>query len=119
VAYAQNVFEQFGLDQIIVKQGVFNQLLPNVIQSAGKLDMVFLDGDHTYKGTLGYFEQIAAKAHNETVVVLDDIHWSAEMEAAWKHIQQKDEVTVSIDLFRIGIIFFKKELSKQNFMIKY
>lgn len=54
------------------------------------------------------------------MIVLDDIHWSAEMEAAWETIKQHPQVRMSIDLFFIGIVFFREEFKvKQHFTIRF
>jgi hypothetical protein len=55
-----------------------------------------------------------------TIVVVDDIHWSKEMEEAWREIREQEPVRLSIDLFFMGIIFMKTEFKvKQNFSIRY
>ena len=41
------------------------------------------------------------------------------MENAWNHIKQHGKSTVTIDLFFVGIVFIKKELSKENFKIRF
>jgi predicted O-methyltransferase YrrM len=100
-------------------QGDFNLILDSVIEKYEKLDLVFFDGNHKKNSTLKYFEACLKKAHNESIFIFDDIHWSIEMEEAWKIIQNHSKVKVSIDLFRIGLIFFRKELSKQHYVIKF
>jgi hypothetical protein len=55
---------------------------------------------------------------NETVWIFDDIHWSQEMEEAWKTIQQHPKVTVTIDTFQWGIVFFRVEQPKEHFVIR-
>jgi hypothetical protein len=39
--------------------------------------------------------------------------------AAWKEISAMPEVTVSLDLFQIGIVFFRKSQVKEYFTIRY
>jgi xanthine dehydrogenase molybdopterin-binding subunit B len=58
-------------------------------------------------------------AHNDTVFVFDDIHWSVSMQKAWDEIIDHDRVTVSVDIFRMGMVFLRKELSKQKFVIRF
>jgi hypothetical protein len=42
------------------------------------------------------------------------------MEKAWDEIKKQEEVTLTIDLFYIGIVFFRKEnKQKQHFTIRY
>jgi len=57
--------------------------------------------------------------HEKSIVILDDIHLSSSMERAWRKILRDDKVTLTIDLFRLGIIFFDTKLSKQNLIINY
>ncbi|MFO8236573.1 MAG: class I SAM-dependent methyltransferase [Bacteroidales bacterium] len=117
--YARKQFSEKGLKSITTVHGEFEAELPGILKKMKQVDMVFMDGDHRLHKTLNYFEMLLDYCHNETVLILDDIHWSAEMEKAWKCIQNYSEVRVTIDLFRFGIILFKKELSRQNFIIKY
>ncbi len=100
-------------------QGNFNSILNSVLDKYENLDLVFFDGNHKRKNTLEYFNLCLKKIHNETVFVFDDIHWSEEMEEAWNEIKNHSKVRVSVDLFRMGLIFFKKELSYENYVIKF
>jgi len=93
--------------------------LPDLIKQAGKLDFAYIDGNHTYEATIENFESLLEIAHNDTVFVFDDIHWSAGMEKAWNEITDHKRVTVSIDLFRTAIVFLRSELSRQKFIIKF
>jgi predicted O-methyltransferase YrrM len=79
-----------------------------------------VDGNHRKKPTLDYFNQILPLLPNEGCIVFDDIHWSREMEEAWADICADHRVTLTIDLFAIGLVFVRKEqLEKQHFTIRY
>jgi len=99
--------------------GRFDLVLPDLVRQTGKLDFAFIDGNHTYDATIANFEILMSVANNETVFVFDDIHWSAGMQKAWDEIADHERVTVSVDLFRFGIVFLRKELSKQKFVIRF
>lgn len=95
--------------------GDFAQTLPQVLAEIEQLDYAFIDGNHRYAPTIDYFNQCMAKAHGGTVLVFDDIYWSAEMARAWQEICADPRIELSIDLFRIGIVFVKPRNSpKQN-----
>lgn len=81
-------------------------------------DMVFVDGNHKKIPTLRYFEKLLGHLHNNSVVIFDDIYWSKEMTEAWKAIKAHEKVTVSIDLFFWGMVFFRNEQQKQHFTIR-
>lgn len=112
-------FNILQVSNIVQHIGRFDIVLPDVIRQAGKLDFAFIDGNHTYEATIANFKSLLSIANNNTVFVFDDIHWSAGMQKAWDEIIDKERVTVSIDLFRMGIVFLRKELSKQKFVIRY
>jgi len=60
------------------------------------------------------------EAHgSDDVLIIKGIHDSKEMEAIWQEFIENDQVHVTLDLFEIGIAFFRKGLQKENFVLKY
>jgi len=116
---AKNTFESLNLNNIELLTGEFSQTLPQVINSMETLDLVFFDGNHKKEPTVAYFNLCLQKKHNNSLFVFDDIHHNAEMELAWEQIKLNPEVKVTIDLFFMGLVFFKKELTKQHFKIRF
>ncbi len=108
-----------GFGNIRIIEGSFEEVLPSVIERMERVDFVFFDGDHRKQSLLWQFEQCLGKSTGETVFVFDDIHWSDEMEEAWSEITSHEKVTISIDLFICGIVFFRKGLPRQKFVLKY
>jgi predicted O-methyltransferase YrrM len=103
--------------QLVV--GNFDEVLQTELKKIKQLDFVFFDGNHRKAPTLSYFEQCLQYAHNNSVFIFDDIHWSDEMEQAWEQIKQHPQVTITIDLFFIGIVFFRKEQVKEHFVLMF
>lgn len=83
------------------------------------LDLVFVDGFHAMEPTLDHFEQCLTKSHNDTVFVFDDIHWSRGMEQAWEAVKSHDKVSVTIDLYNMGLAFLRKEQAEEHFTLRY
>ena len=81
-----------------------------------KIDFFYL---HRKDATLRYFEQCLPLADKNSLFVFDDIHWSGEMESAWDTIKKHPQVRLSIDLFFIGLVFFRTEQPKQHFTIRF
>jgi predicted O-methyltransferase YrrM len=120
VAMAKKNFESFGLKNINVVEGNFDSTLPGAIAKFSSIDFAFLDGNHREEPTVRYFDHLIAKVNNDSIVVVDDIHWSEGMEAAWEKIKRHQSVKCSVDLFFIGIIFFREEFhEKQHFSIRF
>ena len=115
---AKNNLNQLNLKNVRVVEGNFDETLSNTLSKVQQIDFAFLDGNHRYQPTIDYFNQVLEKSTENTIIVIDDVHWSKEMEQAWVYIKQHPQVTLSIDLFFIGIIFLRKEFKiKQDFVI--
>jgi predicted O-methyltransferase YrrM len=119
-AIARETLQKTGFGQTAVLEGNFDEVLPSVLNQMKSVDLVFVDGNHRYEPTVSYFRQLLLKVHEGSIIIFDDIHWSAEMEAAWEHIKENDQVKCAVDLFFIGIVFFKQIFrEKQNFTIRF
>lgn len=119
-AIAQQNFNTLGLKNIEMIQGDFAVTFPKLLSSISTVDMAFIDGNHRKAPTLQYFYQLLNGSTDTTILIFDDIHWSKEMEEAWEEIKAHEAVTLTIDLFFIGIVFLRKDfLEKQHFSIRF
>lgn len=117
---ASDNFKKSGIDNIKLLEGHFDNTLPIGLEELGEADLIFIDGNHRQQPTENYFNQSLKYVHNDTIMVFDDIHWSREMEDAWKYICMHPAVKITIDLFFVGIVFFRKESrEKQHFTIRF
>jgi predicted O-methyltransferase YrrM len=117
---AEQNFKQLGLYNIQLLRGNFDDTLAPQLDKISTVNFAFVDGNHRKEPTIRYFELLLAKATDHSIFIFDDIHWSEEMEEAWAYIQQHPAVTLTIDLFFIGIVFFRKEQKvAQHFVIRY
>lgn len=117
-AVAREQFRQFDLNNIDLRVGKFSDYIEEVLSQGKKFDLIFFDGHHQKEATLSYFRKLLPLAHNDSVFIFDDIHWSKGMEEAWNEIKDDPKVTVSIDTFYWGLVFFRKEQKKQHFTIR-
>jgi len=116
--YAVRNFERMEVKSIELIKGNFDETLPIALKELNELDYLFLDGNHRKTPTLTYFEKCLEYAHDNSVFVIDDIYWSEEMTAAWQQIKDHPKVTLSIDLFFFGLVFFRKENKvKEHFQL--
>jgi predicted O-methyltransferase YrrM len=119
-------FNTLNLQNVKMVEGNFDDTLSSVIgQFRGTVEestvnFAFIDGNHRREPTERYFEQILSKTNYDSILVFDDIHWSGEMEQAWETIKSNEAVRYTIDLFFIGIVFFRQEFKeKQHFVIRF
>jgi len=118
VNIAESVFEAQERANITVKTGNIDELLPDFILESEPLDFVYFDANHTKEATLSYFSQCLKKSHDQSCFVFDDIHWSKPMEEAWNAIKNNFNVTLSIDVYQMGIVFFNPEIRKQHYILE-
>lgn len=118
-AVAQQNFESLRLPNVTVVPGNLDETLAAQVAALGPIDFTFFDANHRYEPTLRYFETCLANVHNDSVFVFDDIHWSADMERAWGEIKAHPAVSVTVDLFWVGLVFFRKEQPRQHFTLRF
>lgn len=116
---ASDNFKTGEFENIILLRGAFDDLIPRLIERDLCPGLVFIDGNHRKDPLLRYFSQMADISSYNTVIVIDDIHLSAEMEKAWLEIKKYDNVSCTIDLFRMGLVFFRKGLNHYDYVIRY
>lgn len=113
---AQTNFEYFEKKNIKLLEGNIHHTLPDFLQDPAKLDFVLMDANHRYEPTMLYFDWMMRRFSEKTIVVVDDIHQSVEMERAWRELKQHELVYASVDLFRCGILFFDPDLNRQHYV---
>ncbi|MCU0468593.1 MAG: class I SAM-dependent methyltransferase [Arcicella sp.] len=118
-AIAKENFEALGCENIELIVGNLDETLLKTVKEVNHIDFAFFDANHRFDPTMRYFEICLAKATEDSVFVFDDIHWSEEMHLAWQEIKRHPEVMISIDLFFVGLIFFRKNQPKQHFILRY
>jgi len=116
---AREHFRKLGIKNAEVMEGRFEDTLSKALDMLGGVDFVFIDGNHRKEAVLDYYAKCLAFSNNDTIMVIDDIHSTAEMEQAWEQIRQMKDIRISLDFFFSGWLFFRKESSKQHFRLRY
>nr|WP_315256710.1 class I SAM-dependent methyltransferase [uncultured Flavobacterium sp.] len=115
---AQFLLQKFNCNNVECVVTEFNNYIQNCQLKTENCQLIYFDGNHSKEATLDYFNLLLPTITNETVWIFDDIHWSSEMEEAWEIIKDNLKVTVSIDTFQWGLVFFRYEQPKQHFIIR-
>lgn len=115
-ALAKSHFNHFGY-QAEQHIGDFANILPQLDLKTYQPDWVLLDGNHRYEATLAYARMIIPHMPAGSVIILDDIYWSAGMRKAWLELVAEPRVSVSLDLFHIGLLFIEQKQAKEHFRL--
>jgi len=110
--------QKFNITNVTSINTEFSSYLSNQVLIPKTQDLIYFDGNHSKKATLEYFDLLLPTITNDSVWIFDDIHWKKDMEEAWKIIQNHPKVTVTIDTFQWGIVFFRSEQKKEHFVIR-
>lgn len=116
---AKNNFERSGLQNIRIYTGKFNEIFSEIEKQNIKPGLVFIDGDHRKEPVLDNFYRVAKISDSRSVIILDDIHSSAGMTQAWEEIKNFDRVTLTVDIFRMGMVFFREGVNRSDYIIRY
>lgn len=116
---ARENFRSLKLKQVQLIEGNLDETLEGQLQQIAKLDFAFFDGNHRYTPTMQYFENCLTRHHEYSVFVMDDIYWSGEMKQAWKGIKQHPQVMQTVDLFFVGLVFFRTTQPKEHFTLSF
>ena len=117
---AQNTLRESKVDNVFFFNGDFDDCLSQMMDNIMAPVLFFIDGNHTYEATMRYFNHVAHKAVlNKTIIVFDDIHWSEGMQRAWLEICADDRVATSVDLLRMGVVFFRSGCPKEHYIVRW
>jgi predicted O-methyltransferase YrrM len=112
---AKNNFNKLKINNIEIIIGNIDKTLDDTLINIDKIDFVFIDANHHYSAVIQYFNKILPKLDENSVLAIDDIYWSSEMNRAWRQIQQHVAVVCSVDLFQLGFVFYNKNLPKKHY----
>jgi hypothetical protein len=104
------VFFNKKMDHTTANPGMKNQpygLVYFDLYSIAKSDMI------------SFFNSMLNKAANDTVFVFRNIHKSIITKRNWVTLTGHPAKTLSVDILEVGLVFIKKELSRQHFVIRY
>jgi len=111
--------KELDVENVKLEVGNFLDSLPEVLDKIRVVDMAYIDGNHSYEGTMWNYEQILPNTEEHSVLLFDDISWSPDMKKAWDEIISKPEISLSINCYKFGLVFFRKGIEKQHFYFKF
>jgi predicted O-methyltransferase YrrM len=95
-----------------------NAIISSQNSSSEFYDLIFFGGNSSKKEVLEYFEMLMPTCTNDSVWIINAIHGSKDMEDTWEIIKNHPKVTVTIDTFYLGFVFFRSEQKKEHFVIR-
>jgi predicted O-methyltransferase YrrM len=112
-------FDHCGFNRIVSYSGSFDEMIPLYSAANTQPGIVFIDGDHRKDSVIRYFRKAKEFTGENSVIILDDIHISSEMGEAWEEIKKDENISVTIDIYRFGIVFFRRGMTRSDYVIRY
>ncbi len=116
---ASELFKNAQRKNIEMIVGNINETLPQFLKTLDAIDLVYFDANHQYQSTMDYYRLFKDKIHDKTIFIFDDIHWSKGMNKAWVEIINLPEVTLSLDIYDAGIVFFDQRFTKEHYVLDF
>ena len=113
---AKGVWRALQLENIEWRAGNIDDTLYNCARE--RLDLVYVDANHTFEATTRYVRFLLPRMSEKGIVAIDDIHYSEEMERAWEELKQDPQVTTTMDLYHMGLIFVDPHYLKRHYRIR-
>jgi hypothetical protein len=79
---------------------------------------VFIHSDELATITNERLEQLLKTTENDSFWILENIHTNKAAEAFWSNLKSNPKVTVTIDTFHFGLVFFRKEQVEEHFILR-
>lgn len=116
---ARQHFNQLNAKNIQLIEGNLDKQLTQYLANSEKFDLAYIDANHRYHPTIAYYEELLRRCHDDSVIIIDDIHYSKEMEQAWNELSGRVEITLSIDLFHFGILKMDPNMRKRHYILGF
>ncbi len=102
-------YEAFSKDEIL-----------HNINTTDKIGLLYLKQISNAEQCNEYFKILVQKVNSQSIVIFDNIHNTKQIQMFWENIKLNASVRLTIDVFKLGIIFFREEqLEKENFIIRF
>ena len=80
---------------------------------------VFFGRDSFEEDTWDYLVDCLSYKTVDSVFIFEGIHHNRDIEDAWEEIKANEDVSVTFDLYSIGMVFFREGIEKQDFVLKF
>lgn len=92
-----------------VVNGMFDDVIEDLIQSGRQFDLAFVDGQHEEQATLHYAEKLKSLVNPGGGILFDDIYWSEGMHSAWLKVSKDPAFSTTLDLGSRGLCILATE----------
>lgn len=119
VSITAETLRKLNIQNVELKSGDFTDLFPGLLRDFSEPDIVIIEGVKRKDHVLNYFNGCLPALSSNSMMVFGNIYQNNEMKEAWSEIKSHPEVTVTLDLFQIGLVFVRRAQAKEDFTIRF
>lgn len=116
---ALHYMKETGFRNVRVVQGTAEEKLQEVMGELDTLDLLFVNDCASGSDLDDRIGVCMPKTASQTIFVVEGIYANESMTASWKRLQADSRVRVTVDLFRYGLVFFKDNLQKEDYYVRF
>lgn len=102
---------------VSVIAGDYLKTLPAALSKMSAVDFLFFNSAKDKEKNMIYLDEAIKYVQSDTVFFIEGIRSNREMRQLWKNICLREDVSVTFDLYNVGVVFFNKKLHKQNYIV--
>jgi hypothetical protein len=91
----------------------------NVTGNTEAVDLLYIGSCPNKSLLMSYFYEYLPKFHDRSLLIIKDIYRNEGLKEAWKEIKANEQVAITVDLFWIGLVYFRKGQAKEHFKIRF
>ncbi|WP_106829995.1 O-methyltransferase [Parabacteroides pacaensis] len=116
---AGELFGKQSRNPIDLRTGNYQELLPAALKEMPQVDFIFFNTLYEQHNNLILFEEAVKYVNPDTVFVFEGIRANSQMKSFWREACRHPAVTVTVDLYSLGIIFFNPKLHKRDYIVYF
>ncbi|MBY0245198.1 MAG: hypothetical protein K2Q03_07080 [Sphingobacteriaceae bacterium] len=101
--------------QAIFQKACAKALIHHQVEDNKEIDLAYID---VKNNVLSLFEQIKSHTNENTLLIFKGMYREQNSKTDWQAIKKDPAVTITIDLFWLGLVYFKKGRVKANYKLK-
>jgi len=98
---------------------LFENYYTNELENQTYFDLCLIHGQPDADEFWNFYDKYKSKLHTHSMVIFTNIRLTNDHYINWQQITNLSEVTACIELFKMGIVFFRTEQQKQKFILRY
>jgi len=109
------------LAQELLMDPAFTNLcfLPQNSQQPVRPEFVLINYPDNPERTRNVLQRCIHETGENDLIIIKGIHHSKEMETIWNEMTLQESVRVTLDLYEIGMVLFRRGLQKENFILRF